>query len=297
MSSCVNWANPYADRSGKWLRGNLHTHTSPASSCGAISVPECVGLYVERGYDFLSISDHCAYTRHADDRVTLIPGIEWNNAAGGYHTGVYSLDASDLDTAIAAPDQDILLHDLADTGALVVLNHPNWQLRPHYRREELEAKRDYDGIEVYNAVIERLVGCAIATDKWDYLLARGKKVLGFASDDSHCANDIGFAATYVRCKTRAPADIMAAIKSGNFYASSGAVIDDIRFEGGVIEIETPDAQQIEARSDGGICIHCVKDRCMRFDTRDLRRNYVRFTVYASASAMAWTQPFFVNEAL
>jgi hypothetical protein len=293
VSSSVNWGNPYAKRDGRWLKGNLHAHTSPASGCGRISVEECVERYVECGYDFLAVSDHCVHTRHADKRITLIDGVEWHSDSG-CHTGVYSLDVSDIEAAIAVTDHDILLNNLADTGALVVLNHPNWQLTPHYRREELEAKQHYDGIEIYNAVIERLPGYAIATDKWDYLLARGRKVLGFATDDSHCDTDIGFAAIYVRSKSRTPKAIMAAMKAGNFYASSGALIDDIRCEDGIIDIETPDAQQIEARSDGGMRIACVNDRGMRFDMREVKRRYVRFTVYGTGSAMAWTQPFFLD---
>jgi len=291
VSSNVNWENPYADRDGGWLKGNLHTHTSPASGCGQISVGECVERYVERGYDFLAISDHCVHTRHSDKRITLIDGVEWNDAEG-HHTGVYSLNAGDVESAISVSEHDVLLNNLAATEALVVLNHPNWQLTPHYRREELLAKEHYDGIEIYNGVIERLAGYAIATDKWDYLLARGRRVLGFATDDSHCDTDIGSAAIYVRCRSRSRKAIMSAIKAGNFYASSGAVIDDIRFEDGIIEIETPDAQQIEARSDGGMRIACVKDRVMRFDMRETSRRYVRFTVYGEGSAMAWTQPFF-----
>ena len=293
MSSNVNWANPYADRHGQWLKGNLHTHTSPASGCGAISVEDCVDLYVERGYDFLSISDHCVLTRHSDDRITLIPGIEWN-APKGCHTGVYSLNRADLKAAIAISDQDALLKNLADSNALLILNHPNWQKTPHYRREELDQKDNYDGIEIYNGVIERLHGYAIATDKWDYLLASGRRVLGFANDDSHRDTDIGLAAIYVRSKSRTPRAIMSAIKRGNFYASSGAVIDDIRLENGVVELETPDAQEIQVHKDGGCLISRARDKSMTFDTRNINCGYVRFTVYASGSAMAWTQPFFLE---
>jgi hypothetical protein len=291
----VNWANPYEDRNGQWLKGNLHTHTSPGSPCGQISVEDCVSAYVERGYDFISISDHMTCTLHADGRIALIPGIEWNDAAGGCHTGVCSLDPSVLQSAIAISDHTVLLDSLAGASALVILDHPNWQLTPHYRREQLQAKQHYNGIEIYNAVIERLPGYAIATDKWDYLLARGRKVLGFAADDSHREPDIGLAAIYVRSKGRSARNIMAAIARGSFYASSGATIDDIRLQNGVIEIETPDAQEIEARVDGGMCVGRLKDRSLRFDTRDLRRSYVRFAVYGSGSAMAWTQPFFLPQ--
>ncbi|MCE5198016.1 MAG: hypothetical protein ABFD54_06310 [Armatimonadota bacterium] len=294
MSSNVNWSNPYAERDEKWLKGNLHTHTSPASACGEISVEDCVNLYVERGYDFMSISDHMVYNSHTDNRLTFIPGIEWNaREGGGYHTGVYSLNSNDLHAPITIPDQDTLLEQLAATDAIVILNHPNWQMRPHYRREELEQRRNYDGIEIYNGVIERLDGYPISTDKWDYLLAKGIKVLGFASDDSHRATDIGLGGIHVRAKSASPTDIVAAIKSGNFYASSGALIDDIRMQNGVIELESSDAQEIQLLADGGCMIQRVRDKSLKVDTRDLRVSYVRFAVYGSGSSMAWTQPFFL----
>lgn len=296
MSSCIDWSNPYADRNGQWLKGNLHTHTSPASGCGEISVTDCIELYVERGYDFVAISDHCVYTQHEDSRIIILPGIEWNAAHGGCHTGVYSFDPNDLQAAIAISDQDEMLNKLSSSDALIVLNHPNWQLRPHYRREELERLDAYDGIEIYNGVIERLDGYSISTDKWDYLLAKGKRVLGFANDDSHRDTDIGLAAIHVRCSTRNPHEIMSAIKRGNFYCSSGAVIDDIRYEDGVVEIETPDAQEIQVRVDGGRWFHRVRDKSIRFDTRETGCAYVRFNVYAAGSTMAWTQPFFLPKA-
>lgn len=295
MSNNVNWSNPYADRTGTWLKGNLHTHTTPASGCGRISVEDCVNLYVKHGYDFMALSDHGTLTSHKDDRITLIPGVEWNANGGGYHAGVYSLSTADIEAAIAVNDQEILLNNLVETDALVILNHPNWLLRPHYRREELEQRSGYDGIEIYNAVIERLQGYSISTDKWDYLLVKGIKVLGFANDDSHCDTDIGIASIHVRSASHEAAGIMAAIKSGNFYASSGALINDIRMDDGVIEIETPSAQEIQVRTDGGRWLHRVRDRSLRFDTRELGVSYVRFAVYGEGSAMAWTQPFFLRE--
>ena len=294
MSNSVNWSNPYEVRDGKWFKGNLHTHTSPASGCGKISVEDCLNLYVERGYDFLAISDHMAYTRHKDDRITILPGVEWNSP-DGQHTGVYSLKAADVESAIGTSDQDELLEKLAGTDALVVLNHPNWQLNPHYRREELAQRSNYDGVEIFNAVIERLAGYAISTDKWDYLLASGRKVLGFATDDSHSERDIGLASIHVRAKSRSRRAIMSAMKSGNFYCSSGALIDDIRLSDGVIEIETPDAQEIHVRVKGGAAIQRVQDRSIRFDTRDLKTPYVRFTIFGQGASMAWTQPFFLPE--
>ena len=156
MSLNVDWKNPYAERDGKWLKGNLHTHTSPASGCGEISINDCVERYVECGYDFIAISDHGTHTRWQDPRLTILSGIEWNDREGLRHTGVYAVTESEFKTAISISDQSELLQKLSNSEGLLILNHPNWQLRPHYRREELEESDCYDGVEIYNAVIERL---------------------------------------------------------------------------------------------------------------------------------------------
>ena len=40
------------------------------------------------------------------------------------------------------------------------------------------------------------------------------------------------------------------------------------------------------RAYGGEIIHCVRDRSIRFDVRDIDTPYVRFCTYGSGSAMA-----------
>ena len=244
------------------------------------------------GYDFLSLSDHNTLTQTCDTRLTFIPGIEWNAAGGNEHTGLYAADPAVIAGHCATTSQTELLDALAPTAALVILNHPNWQLTPHYRREALLATPHYDGIEIFNGVITRCQGYAIASDKWDYLLANQQRVLGFASDDSHSEQDIGKAWIAVRAPSREAGAILAAIKAGNFYGSSGVTITDIRAEDDGIAIETEDGEEIQVIADGGMMIHRVFDRQLVFKFGGITASYVRFAVYGKGSAMAWTQPFF-----
>lgn len=293
MANFVNWSNPYEDRSGQWYKGNLHTHTSPASGCGTLRVEDVWNRYAQAGYDFLAISDHKNFSVYQDSRMVWIPGVEWNSPVGE-HTGVYSLDQSVVRRATQINDQAELLAYLADKEALAILNHPNWQLVPHYRREQLEARQGYDGIEVYNQVIERLDGDAVSSDKWDYLLAKGRRVLGFASDDSHNAADIGNAFLSVRARERSAGAILDAIRAGNFYCSSGLAVADIRREGDTFVIESPDAQEIQAVGAGGVRFEFVYAPVMRFELSRAFGPYVRFQAFGRGSQMAWTQPFFVG---
>ena len=132
----VNWSNPYAGASGRWLKGNLHTHTSPSSGCSVVAPADMLAMYEKAGYDFLSLSDHMSMIDAPATRLTLIPGIEWNSSTGE-HAGVYSLNPKYPRSAIDISDQRLLLERHGNVDALLILNHPDWQLTPHYRREAL----------------------------------------------------------------------------------------------------------------------------------------------------------------
>ncbi len=218
MDSYVNWQNPYAQRDGEWLRGNLHTHTSPASTCAQVPLERTLELYIQAEYDVLSISEHLSYASVVDDRLLFIPGMEWNSPEG-QHTGIYGPAIPRHPEWCTMTSQRELLATVKDVDALAILNHPNWTLRPHYRREELFDAGPYDGIEIFNGVIKRLSGYEIATEQWDYLLARGRRVLGYASDDFHVERDLAQGWMMVRCAVRTPEAVLAALKAGNFYCS------------------------------------------------------------------------------
>lgn len=314
MSISVNWKNPYADRNGQWLRGNLHAHTSPASGCGQVKIERVLELYEQKGLDFLSISDHMVLTEPLNTKLIMIPGTEWNSVAGE-HTGIYTTSLDLIRSSLAIRSHEELLNHLKDKDVLVILNHPNWEIVPHYRREQLEQKENYDAIEIYNGVIERLAGYAISTDKWDYLLVKGRRVLGFASDDSHQEDDIGEAWNCVRAAEPTPQGILNALRTGNFYCSTGVVFRDIRMEDGVITVESDNAQEIRVDTERGI-FRRTREKCMQLDIDEvldferktqesvkgspweaLFRNwitYVRFTAFGEGSSMAWTQPFFIK---
>ena len=293
MSISVNWRNPYEDCPGRWYKGNLHTHTWPASHCGKLPLERMLAEYARLGYDFLSISDHMTLTAARHDSLTIIPGLEWNAPNGVYHTGLYSLDEALLAEAPAFTDQQSLLTHMAGRDAMVVMNHPNWLPDPHYRREKLDERTGYDAIEIYNHVIERLEGYAISTDKWDYLLSRGRRVLGLASDDSHIEQDIGGAALMVRSASGDAASLLAAIRRGRFYCTSGVWIRRIGRQGNTVSVESENAQEIQAIGDGGARLERHAGPSLEFDLGPAK-SYVRFALYGPGSSMAWTQPFFLG---
>ena len=293
MSLEVDWSNPYRNQQGEWRKGNLHAHTAPASGCAHISAPDCLKTYARAGFDFLAISDHMTLTEVAAPGIAIVPGIEWNSAVGE-HTGVYAAAWDDLRAVPAMDRQDALLAHLADKPVLVVLNHPNWGMVAHYAYEDLARCKHFDAIEAFNGVIGRLSGSALAFEKWDQLLSAGRRVLGIGSDDSHFDTDIGKAWLHVRAAGCTPADILAGLRSGNFYGSTGITLTRIVRKGGKFEIESPDATEIRAIGEGGRVLGELRrpGAAFTFDASRVRSAYVRFAALDERGGMAWTQPFF-----
>lgn len=186
-----------------------------------------------------------------------------------------------------------MLEYLAETDAFSILNHPNSILTPHYRREALLTKNSYQGMEIYNGSLIGKQGEATSTDKWDFVLSNGRKILGFANDDTHFSHQPGEGFNIVRAKSNTPEEIFSALKSGNFYASSGVIIDNIRRNANIIEIETKEAQEIRAVADGGRVIKKFMDNSTKMDVSGLNYLYVRFELYGKGAKMAWTQPFYL----
>jgi hypothetical protein len=257
-----------------------------------------VADYERRGYDFLAISDHDKFVPPEDYRgrtgMTLVGGVE--TSANGPH--ILHVDAS----AVVEPvkDRQAVLDEIQRQGGFAVLNHPNWQAHfDHFPQAMMESLGGYAGIEVYNGVIERLEGSALASDRWDRLLGTGRRVWGFAHDDSHRPGDVGLAWNVVQSEDRGAGAIVLALRQGRFYASTGVTVRGVRVEGATIRVETEGAQRIRFISRMGVIRATVDNSEAAFtlpeDEEEARKLlYVRAECYGLGGRCAWTQPIFID---
>lgn len=301
----TNWNNPYEGLSNRWLRGNLHTHSAPASPCARVDLARMLQLYEESGYDFLAISDHqnCTVV-DIPTNLLLLPGIEWNSRVEGQavatvnyrdHLGIYSYSIEHVVPSLVHAQQEKVLTDLHGADSLLIANHPNWLIPHHYSKEKLFSLHGLcDGIEIYNAVIDRHPGTADATVKWDRLLTEKGPILGFASDDSHFEQDVGRAWLMVNVDEESRQSLFTALKSGRFYCSSGVNINSIGREGDIIFCEADREIFIEAVGEYGII---VKQGFGRIEVQgsETESSYARFVLYGSGKEMGWSQPFYFGE--
>jgi predicted metal-dependent phosphoesterase TrpH len=286
--------HPYthADRSPRWLRGNLHTHST--RSDGDRAPQEVIDDYAKRGYDFLMFSDHDTLAgpeQFADWKsqgMTLIPGNEITR------DGPHMLHVGATRRIEPQEDRQAVLDDIAKSGGFAVVNHPNWfENFDHCPHATMKEWNGFTGIEIYNHVIGELPGSSYATDHWDRLLSRGRRVWGFANDDSHQAKHVGFAWNAVLADEAKHESIVSAMANGRFYASTGVSISSIAVDGMTVTVTSPDAERIVAIADHGARI-AIADGGTLTVTVPEKKTYVRFECWGRGERVAWTQPFFVR---
>lgn len=232
MNPHLKYSNPYQD-AGTWYKGNLHTHSAEHSGNASISLKQILNRYRELKYDFLAITDYDHLTQIPEtlpcEDILMIPGYEY---AREKHMQVLGVDN------LIKLDQQLSINRSLEQNGLIILNHPYMNRPPHYTIEELLVLKKYHGIEIFNGLIDRMVGRSLATDLWDELLTRGIQCWGFATDNAHELFDVGRAWIFVQAKNCNARDILDRLKAGNFYASTGAELREITLIQNKLHLET-----------------------------------------------------------
>jgi len=280
-----------------WFRGNLHTHTT--ESDGSCPPETVIADYESRGYDFLCISDHdilvdpSRYQRNTS--MLLIPAVEVT--ANGPH--IQQVNANNR--VAPNPDRQVVVREIIADQSICILNHPNWGAQyNHFPHALMESLDGYHGIEIYNGVIQRLQGTALASDRWDRLLSNGRRLWGYGNDDSHQPGDVEIAWNVVQAEDCTVDQIDVGLRNGSFYASTGVTISSIRISGTTVHVKTKDAQRVCFVSKLGVIQLIVNGAEASYtlpedSNQALSLSYIRAECYGSGGSVAWTQPIFIEE--
>jgi hypothetical protein len=223
---------------GSWYKGAMHVHTT--RSDGKLSPAESMAFHRDHGYHFLSVTDHGTITDLSAQSTAdflNIPGVEvshgHNELGQSYH--VVLIGTRELVHPSNALSVQDAINMWADKTQMLFLAHPYWS--GHIVSEMMPLQR-LDGVEIYNTSSWTDLGKGLATVLWDELLVRGKHWWGYAVDDTHGVNDDADGGwVVVKSEKLDEQSIIAAMKSGAFYASSGPQIQDFRVENGVATIK------------------------------------------------------------
>lgn len=319
-----------------FLKGQLHLHSN-ASGDSDTPPDQVRAWYAARGYDFIVFTDHNRITALADapEGMLVLPGVELTqnlrsceppplpgNACLLHVNALFVAGPADGPLLPAAdlwitPRRDDIYTRAVDAsralGGIAQLNHPNF-----HRGADLEilmtlAQRGLTLVEIANEAVDsdNQGGAGLPSTEalWDAALTRGARVFGTATDDAHHYDDAAVVRArgeiaytgdrgYVMVRAeRTAASIRAAVARGDFYSSTGVLLDRLQMSPDeiAVDVRPSDAASItiEVIGTGGAVLARAAGPRLRFDPRQAPAGYVRIRVTA-AGQMAWTQPLWTS---
>lgn len=200
-------------------RGTTHTHTTGSDGDGTAA--EMSAAYQALGHSFLAITDH--------NLVTADPGVSGMLHINGAEMGTTSAPYTpnhvvglNLTTApeVSTTTQDNIDAINAQANTLCVLAHPDYDA-------ETQSLTGITHLELDPLVTHAEAG---PFTLWDYYWRAGLSIWGLKSDDAHHKVYVDGATTLtlecngalvVNADACTSSAILAAIRDGNFYATTG----------------------------------------------------------------------------
>ncbi len=135
-----------------------------------------------------------------------------------------------------------LLKQAEKLGYLAVLNHPHWS---HLSFEDLADIEGLFGIEIYNHN-GFIYGDCESDAVYDMMLINGRLPYCFAGDDNHNSKVAdSFGGYNVLYPEELTYDgVFSCLRSGGFYASTGAELNGLTADGNDVEVGTRDAKSV-----------------------------------------------------
>lgn len=333
---------------GNFYKANLHLHTN--LSDGELSPEEIKKLYMEHGYSIVAYTDHEVIIPHNDlsdenflaitsyelavnesrevpwpkiktthlnfyakDKNNIVPPCFteskiWDRISGVKSYVTDEMRANKYDFRYSAECINDVVAKANAAGFLVSYNHPVWSLQS---REDYIDYKGLWGVEIYNNECS-MMGYTDTSTPIDDLLREGERIYTLATDDSHSAASSCGGFVMVKADKLEYNTVMTALEKGDFYASTGAFINELTFDEGILHIECSDAKSIIVNTDKRIAKRKMAsegesiNKC-DFDLRDwlvdsanlegkLRDDsYFRVTVISHDGKKAWTNAYFYDD--
>lgn len=294
-------------QSGKFYKGNLHTHTTRSDGSG--EPWEVTERYRQEGYSFLAITDHWVYGVHEAlnrEDFLIFPGTELDLemperkdhhlvSIGLPETNRipddYRFEEERTGNTLCTPQR--ILEYMAQRGNVTIYAHPYWS---KVDSTDIKDIHGLLGMEIYNHVAEFEDSNGNSETYYDHFLFVRNRTYCFASDDTHELGPHSLGG-FIMAKARelTHRGIFEALRDGSFYASSGPLIHDFYVE------------------DGAACALCSGCTDIYFKTphrsghlHDDQGNlesgtfvlngdeeYVRLVVKNAAGEKAWSQPIWL----
>lgn len=313
---------------GGWLKGQLHMHTNHSGD--SRTPPEIAARwYADLGFDFIVVTDHNVVTDLPDLPTMLtIRGMELtenhrrceppaeNGAPCLLHMSALfvgnGVDDYDPLRSSAALSRGAIYGHAFDaaraSGALAMLNHPNFADGADIDVVMDLASKGMVLLEIENRAVdsenEGRPGRPSTEALWDAALARGARVFGTATDDAHHYEDaedtrnrgepayVGHRGWVMVRAEKNEAAIRRALEAGDFYATTGLLVDSIQNGPEKIEVRVARAATFEVLGPAGV-LFTSEGTSLSWDIPSTAERFVRVRVKDAQGRRALLQPIFL----
>ncbi len=297
-----------------WVKGQLHCHTN--ASDANVPPQEAMDWYKDHGFNFVILTDHRKVTdvtpldKDPNDAFILIHGEELDLPGKGrpIHGNALGLTKTvPVPPRLLTPAKSVanLVDYIRETGAIPMVNHPNWYFALTHR-ELLQIEGPYlleianmGGPTCYN---EGSTVYLQVEQTWDILLSEGRTVYGTATDDVHDYKNFkpgnanpGLGWVVCRVPELTTAAVLDALANGRFYSSTGVELSSYSFDGKTMKISVApkEGQTFTIRFVGkyGRILQETEGLSASYRVTGSREknDYIRCKVICSDRTVAWTQ--------
>lgn len=297
---------------GRFWRGNLHTHSN--LSDGLLTPEETCRRYREAGYDFVALTDHFVglfgypladAEALSEPGFTTLRGVEiytgamengeiWHILAIGLPAGFAPPDAPDFKPKPGQESAAAAAARAREAGAFIVLAHPGWSGVTRSDALSIEAAH---AVEIYNHAIriynEDKPDLPWSFECLDDLLRAGRHVFLTAGDDAHFYGADHFGGqVMVKAEENSPEALLAALKSGAFYTTTGPGNRDLRLEGDMLHVESDPACRFIVTGESGA--DEIRGEALTHAEIPLRNTtnspWIRLGMECADGGRAWSNP-------
>jgi hypothetical protein len=295
ISACqTNRPSLSESEAGHWYRGNTHTHAQFSDENDTNDVPKIAGWYKEARYNFLLLSEHndhvaakkifCHDEASDPPDFIMLCGLELSNKR--HHTALGIESYIGDETSL----QDGVQKTIA-AGGVPILNHPQ---DPVVTAKTFLATTGLNHLEIVNG--GRLEDTPATEMLWDSVLSApdGRIVYAVAADDNHYKKaNVGRGWIMVKSPALTKNDIEENIRKGNFYASTGVILNDYRASKSSITIDSENGNSITFIGKNGSILNSINGKKATYKIQG-NELYVRAKITNTDGKAAWTQPVFIN---
>lgn len=320
-----------------FYKANMHCHSNLSDA--TLTPEQLKALYKGNGYSILAITDHDSIRNHSyldDEDFLTITSMEISikerlvsTSVDRYmkvcHLNVYAekqdneynvcyssaydkYSPKERVEAIVKKDGDHqrtysaqgineIIEAANKNGFLVSYNHPTWSLETY---EQYSQYTGIWGVEIFNTACVTAGLFEYNDHVFDEFLRMGKRVFPIAADDNHNDRDDSFGGfIMVNSDALQYENIIESLKCGDFYASTGPLIDEVFVEGDTVTVKCANAKHVylSTCSRRAYGIHAPNDGYLneaefKFIPDDI---YFRITVVDEFGNRANTGAYFIEE--